>query len=124
VRLVHGIWKNGCVVLDEKADWPEGTRVTIAPVDRNSVVAGLDEILQNIAKVGMEPVDRNSALAGLNEDDAPPDHAEIAARLALMDRIEPLEMSTEEEEEFAAWQRQVKDYTVAGETKRIDGLFP
>jgi hypothetical protein len=100
MKLVHGIWKDGCVILDEKADWPEGTRVAIAPVDRNS------------------------ALTGLKEEDSPPDHAEIEARLALMDRIEPLEMSAEEEAEFAAWRQQVKEYTVAGATRRIDGLFP
>jgi hypothetical protein len=62
-------------------------------------------------------------LTGLDAEDSPPDHAEIAARLALMDRIEPLELSAAEQEDFAAWQRQVKEYTIANASERIDGLF-
>jgi hypothetical protein len=40
-----------------------------------------------------------------------------------MDRIEPLELSAAEQEDFAAWRRQVKEYTIANASERIDGLF-
>jgi hypothetical protein len=62
-------------------------------------------------------------LTGLDSEDCPPDRAEIAARLAFMDRIEPLELSAAEQEDFAAWRRQVKEYTIANASERIDGLF-
>jgi hypothetical protein len=76
-----------------------------------------------VPRVAIAPVDRRGALTGLDAVVSPPDRAEIEARIALMDRIEPLEMSAAEEADFAVWQRQVKEYTIANASERIDGLF-
>jgi hypothetical protein len=90
---LKGIIKDGQVVLPERADLPDGTEVEILPVGQAEA-----------------------------EEDTPPDPDEIARLLALMDQVQPFEMT---DEERAAWQtdRQArKDSEIARFGERAEKL--
>jgi hypothetical protein len=44
--------------------------------------------------------------------------------LRWYDSLEPLEFTPEEQEEIAAWRRQIKQYTISKMHKGIEDLFP
>ena len=92
-------WKNGQVVLDEPADWPEGCRLQVAPI--------------------RQPTE----LVGIPDDQWPRDPQGIAELLKRMDQIEPFEMTPEEEADWLAWRQKIKEYELANFSKRIEGLF-
>jgi hypothetical protein len=98
-KPLAGTWKNGQVVLDEPADWPEGCRLQVAPILRPS-----------------EPI-------GIPDDQWPRDPQGIAELLKRMDQIEPFEMTPEEEADWLAWRQKIKEYELANFSKRIEGLF-
>ena len=72
MSAVKARWKNGQVVLEAPADWPEGRRLVVAE----------------------EPVD--------DDNDQPDDPETIARWLAEFEAIPPLEMTAEEEAEWQA----------------------
>jgi len=72
-----GTWKNGQVMLDDPADWPEGCRVVVI---RESVPDFL----------------------GTTGDEQADDPESIARWIAAFDAIPPLEMTPEEEAEWQA----------------------
>lgn len=80
MNAIMGTVHNGQIVADQPVAWPEGCRVVIKP-------AAKEETL------------------GIREEDWPTTPEEIARHLALMDQIEPLEMT---EEEWAAWEAERK----------------
>jgi hypothetical protein len=97
-----GILKNGQVILDKQADWPEGCRVVVV---RESAVP----------------------LLGMVEDEQGDDPESIARWIAAFDAIPPLEMTPEEEAEWQAAREANKAYEVATfdeRAKRIEALFP
>jgi hypothetical protein len=61
---------------------------------------------------------------GKERNDRPPTPEEVIAALAAMKMIEPFEMSAEERTEAEAWEKKVKDYTIATMDKGIEDLFP
>jgi hypothetical protein len=81
MHAIKATWKNGQIVPDESADWPEGCRLRVEPVCDGETL-------------------------GIREEDWPDTATGIARLLALMDRIEPLTMTPEEE---AAWRAALKD---------------
>ena len=72
----NGTYKNGLVILDDNADFPDGSRVRVEPV-------GEEESL------------------GMREEDWPDTPEAIEEWLKWYDSLEPLIMTPEEE---AAWQ--------------------
>lgn len=66
--VVRGTWKQGRIVLDEPAAWPDGTRVEVGPLNEEGTV-------------------------GLRDEDWPTDADGIAALVARMDAIEAVETS-------------------------------
>jgi hypothetical protein len=95
----HGTWKNGQVILDKPADWPEGCRVTIEPAAKE------------------EPLD-------MREEDWQDTPEAIADWLQWYDSLEPLEMTPQEEAEWQAARTAMKEYTVANMHKDTEGMFP
>ena len=93
-KALTGTWKNGQILLDEPADWPEGCRVVVAP-------AGPSEVH------GMAEVEQSD------------DPGAIARWLAEFDAIPPWQMSVEEEAEWQAARQAVKDYTIAKMNERF-----
>jgi hypothetical protein len=88
MSAINGTVRNGQIVLDEPVDWPDGTEVLVKP------------LLE-------EPAAFN------RDDDTPPTPEEIARQLALMDQIEPLIMTAEEEAEWQEARRRQKEYEKA-----------
>ena len=97
-----GILKNGRVILDGQADWPEGCRVVVI---REPAVQVL----------------------GLAEEEQGDDPESIARWIAAFDAIPPLEMTPEEEADWRAAREANKAYEIATfdeRAKRIEALFP
>ena len=97
-----GILKNGQVILDGQADWPEGCRVVVI---RESAVQ----------------------FPGLIDDEQGDDPESIARWIAAFDAIPPLEMTPEEEADWRAAREANKAYEIATfdeRAKRIEALFP
>jgi hypothetical protein len=69
--------KNGKVELEAPDDWPEGTEVLVERVS-------------------------HAPSFGLSEEDWPSTQEQIAQHLSLMDQIEPLLLTPEEEKQWAA----------------------
>jgi hypothetical protein len=93
-----GTIRNGQVVVDEPINLPDGSEVTITGC-------------------------ADSKFFGEEDNDRPPNPEEIAAALAAMDQVEPLEMTDEERAETEAWLKKIKEYTIASMDKGIEGLF-
>jgi hypothetical protein len=88
MNAIKATWKNGHIVPLETPDWPEGTELLIEPVSPQETI-------------------------GLREEDWPDTPEKIAAHLALMDQIEPLIMSREEEAEWQAARQAQKEFEKA-----------
>lgn len=80
MKAIMGTVHNGQIVADQPVEWPEGCRVVIEPSSKEDTL-------------------------GIREEDWPTTPEEIARHLALMDQIEPLEMT---EEEWVAWEGERK----------------
>ncbi len=88
MNTVKATFFNGQIVLGSVPDWPDGTNVLIEPYPRE------------------EPL-------GIREEDWPTDPEGVARHLALMDQIEPLEMTPGEEAEWQAARKAQKDFELA-----------
>jgi hypothetical protein len=98
-KPITGIWKDGQILLDEPAAWPNGCKLQVIPIRRAT------------------------NLGGIPDDQWPRDPQGIAELLERMDRIEPFEMTPEEEADWLAWRQKNKDYELANFDKRVEGLF-
>jgi hypothetical protein len=88
MNAIAGTYQQGRIVLQSPVDWPEGSRVEVMLVE------------PGIGKIGM------------TEEEWPSDPQGISELLARMDQCEPLEMTAEEEADWAAWRQKVKEYTL------------
>jgi hypothetical protein len=91
-----GVWKNGQIVLDGLADWPEGCRVIVEPI--------ADQL-------------------GITEEEWPRTPEAMASWLEWFDSVEPIEMTAEDEAGWQDWRQKVKDYTIAKMNEQVEGLF-
>ena len=101
MNAIKGTFKNGQIVLDAPADWPEGCRVTVEPVPEEETF-------------------------GIREEDWPDTPEGIAEWLRWYDSLEPLVMTPEEEAEWQAARKAQKEYEIAHFeewSKRIEDLF-
>jgi hypothetical protein len=88
MTVVKAVVREGRIELQAPDDWPEGTEVRIEPVS-------------------------TSCSIGLRDEDWPTTPEGIARHLALMDQLEPLEMTPEEEAEWEAARQIRKDFEKA-----------
>ena len=79
-KTLTGTWKDGQILLDEPADWPQGCRVVVTPE------GSLD-------------------VNGMREEEQSDDPESIAKWLAEFDAIPPWRMTAEEEAEWQAARR-------------------
>ena len=94
--------KNGRIVVDAPADWPEGSRVIVERAPAHHEL-------------------------GMTEEEQGDDPQSIARWLAEFDAIPPLRMTPEEEAEWRAARQAQKEYEIANweeRSRRIEGLFP
>ena len=94
-KVLTGTLKNGQIMLDEPADWPEGCRLVVTP--------------------GESPAD----IYGLTEEEQSDDPEAIAKWLAEFDAIPPWQMTADEEAKWQADRQTVKNYTIAKMNERF-----
>ena len=88
MHAIKGKYRNGQIVLAEKADWPENIDVVVEPVSPEKTL-------------------------GIRDEDWPTDPEGLAKLLALMDSIEPFEMTPAEEAEWRAARQERREYDLA-----------
>jgi hypothetical protein len=87
------------VIVKEPIDLPDGSEVTISAYAPEQAISAADE-------------------------ERPMTCQEIARTLAAMDKIEPFDMSPEEEAAAAAWEQEVNAYAIANTDKGLEDVFP
>jgi len=101
MHAINGKFKNGQIVLDEEANWPEDTKVRVEPITHETTL-------------------------GIRDGDWPTDPEGIAKLIALVDSLEPFLMTEEEDAEWRAALQAQKEYDKAHfeeRAKRIEGMF-
>ena len=93
-----GIWQSGKIVLDGVADWPDGCRVLVEPLSMEG-------------------------WPGLSEEQWRDTPEAIAEWIQWYESLEPLEITPDERDAAAAWQRQIHAYEQAQGDQRLNGLF-
>jgi hypothetical protein len=88
VRAVHAIWKDGRIVPTQPVDWPDGTALTVEPLEQPL------------------PADSEGDVWGT-------DPVAIARWMAQFDALPALRMSETEEAHWQDARRQMRDYTLA-----------
>ena len=96
MSAIKGIYKNGQVVLESPADWPDGTEVIVEPTVQETV--------------------------GMTEEEQGDDPESIAAWITEFDAIPPLQMTPEEEAEWQAARQAQKKFEKAQFFDRADKL--
>lgn len=96
--LMKGVIRNGRVEVAEPINLPDGSEVTITG-------------------------HAHGTFPGLPDNDRPMTPSEIAETLAAMDKVEPFDMTHEEQASADAWEKKVNDYTVANMDRGIEDMF-
>jgi hypothetical protein len=96
MNTIQGTVKDGQIVLKEPLSWPDGTPVLVEAVGLNGTPVAPEE--ENM------------------------DKAAIERQLALMDQIEPLIMTPEEEAEWQAARQAQKEFEKATFNERAEKL--
>ena len=91
---MRGIICKGRVEVEEPIKLPDGTEVLVTPTATRA------------------------------DDDGPMTSDEIARVLAALEKIQPFEMTPEEEAAIEAGRQKAKAYTIANMHKGIEDLFP
>ena len=99
MNAIKATWTNGHIVPDEQVEWPDGCRLLIEPLP-------------------VEPA------LGLRDEDWPDTPEARADWLRWYDSLEPLEFTTAEAADLAAWRQKVKEYTIARMDEEVRGFLP
>jgi len=100
-KALTGTWRDGRILLDEPADWPEGCRIVVTP----------------------QHAQREEQWLGITEEEWPRTPEALADWLKWLDSIEPVEMTPEEEANWLAWRQKVREHELANFGKRVEGPF-
>jgi hypothetical protein len=101
MSAIKGKYRNGQIILAQKADWPENTDVLVAPVEAESK-------------------------CGISEEEWTDSPEEIADWLRWYDSLEPLIMTPEEEKAWHEALQAQKEYDLSKleeRMSRIEKLF-
>jgi hypothetical protein len=97
MSAIKVIWKNGQIILEGPADWPEGTRLKVE-------------------------VDEKDRAPGIPDAEWPTDAEGIAQLLAGMDQIQPPVLTQEEEAALREARQAQRDFEAATFIDRADKL--
>ncbi len=97
MKTIHAIWKNGQIVPTQPVEWPEGTALTVEPIEE-ALVPDLE--------------------GGLLGDDP----ASVARWLVWFDSLEPLNFTAEEEAAWQAARRERRDWEKSRFNERAERL--
>lgn len=117
-QKVSATYRDGRVVMDEVVDWPDGTRIEIAPI--RMPASAEDELVALRCALN----DPNSL--GLDDSLWPETPEGIALLLAHMDAAQPIELSAEEQqsiEDQRAANRQLQKELMRDSWSEMEKLF-
>ena len=100
-KILTGTWKDGRVLLDQPADWPEGCRLVVTPQEA-----------------------QRGQWLGITEEEWPRTSDALADWMKWLDSIEPIELTPDEEAglfALAAAEDGIAELVDFG--KRVEGLF-
>jgi len=101
MRTIQAIWKNGQIVPTQSVDWPEGTTLTVEPIEAELAAEPEGDLL------GDDPVS-------------------IARWLAWFDSLEPLQFSSDEENALQIARQERRDWEKSRfneRAERLKGIF-
>jgi hypothetical protein len=101
MKAIHAIWRNGEIVPMQPVDWPEGTALTVEPVDELRATKPEGDLLGD-------------------------DPESVARWLAWYDTLEPLNFTPEEDAAWQAARRERRDWEESrfdGRAERLKGMF-
>ena|SRR6266542_7111471 len=101
MHAIKGKYRDGQIILAEKADWPDDTTVLVEPVPHEQTL-------------------------GIRDEGWPTDPEGVARLLALIESLEPFDMTAAEEAEWKAALQAQKEYDLSKydeRTRRIQGMF-
>jgi hypothetical protein len=101
LKTIRAVWRDGQILPTQPVDWPEGTALTVEPVEE-------------------------SVATESNEDLFGDDPASIARWLAWFDSLEPLIFTSEEDAAWQAARRQRRGWeksTFEERAERLTGLI-
>ena len=96
MNAIKGTWKNGQVLLNAPADWPEGTSLLI------------------------EPIAREEMIEFMNENEQSDDPAAIQEWIEDVRSVPPLPMTSEQEAELLAWRQRAKEFNIEAVRKQME----
>jgi hypothetical protein len=99
VDAIKGTYKGGTVILDQPANWPEGSRVRVEP----------DPTLNFI---------------GMPEEQQGDDPESIRRWLEAFDAIPPLQMTPEEVSEREVWERKMREFNIEAVRRQMEEWRP
>ncbi len=97
MTAISGTYKNGRIILDAPADWPEGCRVIVEPAPQGETL-------------------------GIREEEWSDTPEGIAAWLQWYDSLEPIERTPQEEAEWQTARKAQKAYEKAKFEERAEKL--
>lgn len=97
MHAINGTYRNGQIILAQKADWPEDTKVRVEPM-------------------------REKPTLGIRDEDWPTDPEGIAQLLALIDSFEPVEMTAEAAAEYQSARKAQAEYDRTNFDERLDRI--
>ena len=111
---IYGTYHDGRVELDAPVDWPDGVRVGIEPIAGRSEDDWPDTIEGREALIA-----RFDSIPPL-EVEWPAESAEERDRqIALLDSLEPLRFTPEEEADLASFRAEVREVTLRAVRKQM-----
>jgi hypothetical protein len=95
MSAVRATWKNGQIVFDGPANWPEGSRL----------------VVREVAPAGME---------FMTEEEQGDDPESIRRWIDELRAIPALPMTPEQEAELLAWRQKVKEFNVEAVRRQME----
>jgi hypothetical protein len=95
VKAIKATWKNGQVLLDSAADWPEGRRLIVSEAD---------------------PTD----LEFLTEKEQPEDAAAVEAWIDEVRALPGLAMTPEQEAAMIAWRQKAREFNLQAVRRQME----
>jgi hypothetical protein len=97
MKAIHAVWKQGQIVPSQPVDWPDGTVLTVAPIEAAGAAESEGDILGD-------------------------DPASIARWLSWYETLEPLIFTPEEEAVLQAARRDGRDWEKSRFNERAEQL--
>ena len=99
MNAIHATWRNGQIIPEESANWPEGVKLLVSPVESS-----------------FRPDKR-----GMTEDEQGDTLEQIDRWIAETDAIPPLVLTPDEEDDLFAWRERTKRFNLEAMREQMEG---